>query len=62
VETARTLFGDQAFSARHRAAPQAFTRARALPFALVVALIMRKGVKSLKMGSPRPSVNWAARR
>jgi hypothetical protein len=48
VETTRTLLGDQAFSARHRVSPQAFTRVRALPFALVVALIMRKGVKSLQ--------------
>jgi hypothetical protein len=48
VETTRRLLGDQAFSARHRASPQAFTRVRALPFALVVALIMRKGVKSLQ--------------
>jgi hypothetical protein len=48
VETTRTLLGDQAFSARHRASPQAFTRVRALPCGLVVALILRKGVKSLQ--------------
>lgn len=48
METTRALLGDQAFSARHRASPQAFTRVRALPFALVVALVMRKGVKSLQ--------------
>jgi hypothetical protein len=48
VDTTRTLLGDQAFSARHRTSPTAFTRVRSLPFALVVALIMRKGVKSLQ--------------
>lgn len=46
--TTRTLLDDGAFGARHRSSPKAFTRRRALPFALVVALIMRKGVKSLQ--------------
>lgn len=48
METTRALLGDPAFSARHRASPTAFTRVRALPFALVLALILRKGVKSLQ--------------
>jgi hypothetical protein len=48
VETTRALLDDPAFSARHRASPTAFTRVRALPFALVLALILRKGVKSLQ--------------
>jgi hypothetical protein len=48
VETTRALLEDPAFSARHRASPTAFTPVRALPFALGLALIMRKGVKSLQ--------------
>ena len=48
METTRALLDDPAFSARHRSAPTAFTRVRALPFALVAALILRKGVKSLQ--------------
>lgn len=48
VETTRAVLGDRAFSARHRTSPKAFTRIRSLPFPLVTALIMRKGVKSLQ--------------
>jgi hypothetical protein len=48
VETMRTLLDERAFSARHRNSPKAFQRKRSLPFALVAALIMRKGVKSLQ--------------
>jgi hypothetical protein len=48
VEATRGLLADRAFRARHRTVPTAFTRERSLPFAVVAALIMRKGVKSLQ--------------
>jgi hypothetical protein len=48
VETTRELIADAGFKGRHRSAATAFARARRLPFALVVTLILRKGVKSLQ--------------
>lgn len=48
VETSRRLIRDEDFKDRHRSTRQAFTRIRALPFAMVLILILRKGVKSLQ--------------
>jgi hypothetical protein len=62
VETTRALLQDGAFSARHRNSPTAFTRVRSLPLALVVALILRKGVKSLQNWVNEAIGSWAARR
>lgn len=48
LETTRELITDAGFKARHRATEQAFTRTRRLTFALVLTLVLRKGVKSLQ--------------
>lgn len=48
MATSRELIADEAFKHRHRVTPKAFTRTRHLPFALMVVLILRKGVKSLQ--------------
>jgi hypothetical protein len=48
LETTRKLIVDTEFKCRHRSAENAFVRSRRLPFALVLTLILRKGVKSLQ--------------
>ena len=48
IDTTRHLLTDEGFKRRHRASDKAFTRVRCLPFAVVLVLILRKGVKSLQ--------------
>lgn len=48
VETSRELVGEEGFKERHRWTDKDFTRARSLVFALVVALVLRKSMKSLQ--------------
>lgn len=42
------MIEDEGFKDRHRSSARAFIRERCLPFALVVVLVLRKGVKSLQ--------------
>lgn len=48
VETSRELVGEEGFKERHRWTDKDFTRDRSLVFALVVALVLRKSMKSLQ--------------
>lgn len=48
LETTRRAIADEAFKVRHRTTDKVFTRVRRLPFALVLALVLRKSMKSLQ--------------
>jgi hypothetical protein len=49
VESARELIADEGFKRRHSVDDKAFTRVRRLAFPAVLALILRKSVKSLQL-------------
>lgn len=49
METSRKLIKDEDFKARHRSTPTAFTRLRALPFSIMMLLLLRKSLKSLQL-------------
>lgn len=53
----RCLISAPAFKERHRCSPRAFTRERALPFALVLTLILRKGARALQ-GMLNEAFGW----
>jgi hypothetical protein len=48
IEISRKLMNENSFKDKHRATKEAFTRARKLPFELVLVMILRKSVKSLQ--------------
>ena len=49
VETSQELIQDEEFKDRHRNSKTAFTRVRKLHFAIVIALVLQKSMKSIQL-------------